>query len=132
MFSPRYDYPFHEYHPVKFSLIEDPDFGMVNLGSEQDDIEDELIKLNDLGRIVISQESLLVHFPTFGTYWEEIIRSPAGGFRLDFLLREIQRIGLNAEKALGEEFMGEYAITCSNGNSDLKLVGNHLYVELQH
>lgn len=131
MFSSRYDYPFHEYHPIKFSLKEDPDFGMVNLGSEQDDIEDELIKLNDLERIVISHESVLIHFPVFDSYWEEIVRSKSG-FRLDFLLREIQGVGLNAEKALGEEFMGEYAITSSGNVSDLKLVGNHLYVELQH
>ena len=131
MFSLRYDYPFHEYRPIKFSLRDDPTFGMVNLGSEQDDIEDELIKLNDLDRIVISQKSVIVHFPTFDRYWEEIIRSK-DGFRLDFLLREIQKVGLNAEKALGEEFMGEYAITSSENASDLKLVGNHLYVELQH
>lgn len=131
MFTPRYDYPFHIYQPIRFTLQDNPDFGMVNLRDQQDDIEDELANLKDLEKIVIPQKYLIVHFPTFDMYWEEIIRSK-DGFRLDFLLREIQRIGLNAEKASEEEFMGEYAITSSNEDSDLKLVGNHLYVELQH
>ncbi len=110
-------------HPHEQSGI----FNMV--GTELDDKE-SLKTLEDGNRVVVSHDTVTIHFPVEGRYY--VLTHQGGPFTLRTLLNLVQLTGQKAwEQTIGNsDVLGEYAITSPRG---LELYGtSDVYVNVQH
>ncbi len=113
-------------HPHEQSDI----FNMVGTELAGKSSEESLKTLEDGNRVVVSHDTVTIHFPAGGRYYT--LTHQGGPFTLRTLLNLVQLTGQKAwEQAIGNsDVLGEYAITSPDG---LELYGiSDVYVSVQH
>ena len=126
--------------PIIFLLNNNPRFGMINLCCWEEDIT------NITSTKKINNTMIKIHFPVFQDFFVKEYQS-GSGFTFRELINMIVKTGLlageyaihNYPEAIFDlttfqpsDFIGEYAITSTNKESDIEIKGDNIYVSVQH
>lgn len=127
---------------IKFNFKDDPKFGMINLGTHvwKKDID----KIENINEKIIDDNIINIYFPIFDHFYMKTYESK-NGYTFKKLFSKIMKTGIEAGKydtkhnpdhyavpATYEDFVGEYAITSNDKESDIEIKNNNIYISLQH
>ena len=129
---------------IEFQFKRDPNFGMINLGR----LDQDLNKIVDPDRIISAERILKIHFPLGDHYYVKTYTCPSiAGFTLRHLMNLIVQTGpsafdkdlkenpqnyIHAQPLRGMDILSEYAIAWDPKESDIVLTGTNVFVSLQH
>ena len=124
---------------IKFSWIDNPSFGMINLCCWEED----LLKVWNKDELILDDEKIYILFPLYENFFVKEYYCQ-NGFTLEYLIELIVKTGLEAGEydtstnpgnyngpANKYDFINRFAITSSNTDSDIKVSGNKIFVSVQ-